>query len=191
MALTINDMKTIKYKVTFLSNWHVGSGLGAGAETDAECLKNTDGLPYIPGKTIKGLLKDACHDIAEVNADKISKDNITEIFGKDATKTENSKAGSVFFGNANISKDESQEIIDNGLQNFLFKNVSSTAIDEKTGVATKNSLRSMEVCMAISLEGSIEIEEKHQDSIKLAAKWLRHIGVNRNRGLGRCTVTII
>lgn len=182
---------TINYQITFLSDWHIGSGLGAGAETDAEILKNSDGLPYIPGKTIKGLLKDACNDIADINEGKISKETIEQIFGNYADKSAMSEPSSAFFGNANIHEIESKEIIKNDLQNFLFKNISSTAIDEKTGIASAKSLRSMEVCMPISLEGSIEIDEKHKEVIKLASKWVRHIGVNRNRGLGRCTISII
>jgi CRISPR/Cas system CSM-associated protein Csm3 (group 7 of RAMP superfamily) len=182
---------TINYKITFLSDWHVGSGLGAGAETDAEILKNIDGLPYIPGKTIKGLIKDACNDIADINEAKISKDVMTEIFGNYVGNSDKSESGSAFFGNATICIDESNEIIENNLQDFLFKNISSTAINEKTGIASSKSLRSMEVCMPIILQGSIEIDEKHQEVIKLASKWVRHIGVNRNRGLGRCTISII
>ena len=58
-------------------------------------------------------------------------------------------------------------------------------------IASSKSLRSMEVCMPISLEASIEIDKKHEEAIKLALLWVRHVGVNRNRGLGRCTVTLI
>lgn len=184
-------MTKINYKITFLSDWHIGSGLGAGAETDAEILKNTDGLPYIPGKTIKGLLKEACNDIADIDEGKISRDIIKQIFGKYVEKSFKSDSGSAFFGNAIIKCEESKEIIQNGLQNFLFKNVSSTAIDEKTGIASAKSLRTMEVCMPISLEGNIEIDEKHEEAVKVALKWVRHIGVNRNRGLGRCSIAII
>jgi CRISPR/Cas system CSM-associated protein Csm3 (group 7 of RAMP superfamily) len=191
MALNINNMTKINYKIKFLSDWHIGSGLGAGAETDAEIIKSSDGLPYIPGKTIKGLLKNACHDIADINESKISKEIINQIFGKDADKTDKSEAGSAFFGNATICIDESKEIIQNGLQEYLFKNISSTAIDENTRIASPKSLRSMEVCMPITLNGSIEIDQKHIEAITLACKWVRHIGVNRNRGLGRCTIAII
>ena len=191
MALIINNMTTINYKIKFLSDWHIGSGLGAGAETDAEILKNSDGLPYIPGKTIKGLLKNACNDIADINDLKISKETINQIFGKYADKTDKSVAGSAIFGNATICIDESKEIIENGLEKYLFKNISSTAIDENTGIASPKSLRSMEICMPITLNGSIEIDEKHKEAITLASKWVRHIGVNRNRGLGRCTIAII
>ncbi|MBK8390620.1 MAG: hypothetical protein IPL23_15620 [Saprospiraceae bacterium] len=44
----------LKYKIEILSEWHIGSGLGAGAETDAEILKDYQGLPYIPERPLKG-----------------------------------------------------------------------------------------------------------------------------------------
>lgn len=43
----------IKYKIEFFSNWHCGSGLAAGADVDALVVKDCNGLPYVPGKTIK------------------------------------------------------------------------------------------------------------------------------------------
>ena len=52
-------MTDIKYKITFFSNWHCGSGLAAGADTDELVIKDRNGLPYVPGRTIKGLLREA------------------------------------------------------------------------------------------------------------------------------------
>ena len=52
-------MTDIKYKITFYSNWHCGSGLAAGADTDELVIKDRNGLPYVPGRTIKGLLREA------------------------------------------------------------------------------------------------------------------------------------
>jgi CRISPR/Cas system CSM-associated protein Csm3 (group 7 of RAMP superfamily) len=182
-------MTTLNYTITLISDWHIGSGLGAGAETDAEIIKTKDGLPYIPGKTIKGLLKDACKDITEVQPNKMSEKTITEIFGEQDSVTKATIAGSAFFSNATIAKTESDEITSNGLQEYLYKNVSSTAIGEN-GIANQGSLRTLEVCMPISLIGTIEINENHREALALAIKWVRHIGVNRNRGLGRCKLTL-
>ena len=53
----------IKYKVIFFTDWHCGSGLAAGADVDALVIKDSDGLPYIPGKTMKGLLREAAEEI--------------------------------------------------------------------------------------------------------------------------------
>ena len=48
----------MKYKVTFLDYWHLSSGLSAGAKLDSTVTRDENGLPYIPGKTIKGLIKE-------------------------------------------------------------------------------------------------------------------------------------
>lgn len=178
-----------KYKIEILSEWHIGSGLGAGAETDAEILKDEHGLPYIPGKTIKGLLKDACHDIADVRSDIISHDDIVRIFGNYDNESNQSIAGHSYFENATLDPIETAEIVGNGLQNFLFKNIASTSID-KNGIADDKSLRTMEVCMPLTVNGSIDVGEADKERLQLAAKWIRHLGINRNRGLGRCKFII-
>ena len=44
-------MNDIKYKITFLTDWHCGSGLAAGADVDALVVKDKERLPYVPGKS--------------------------------------------------------------------------------------------------------------------------------------------
>jgi CRISPR/Cas system CSM-associated protein Csm3 (group 7 of RAMP superfamily) len=179
----------LKYQIEILSEWHIGSGLGAGAETDAEILKDENGLPFIPGKTIKGLLKDAFNDITDVNSGVISKEDKVKVFGDYDETEKKSNHGSAKFSNAVLLSDESDEIIKNGLKDYLYKNIASTAID-KNGIADEKSLRTMEVCMPLTLEGSIFVEADQKENIRLATKWVRHLGVNRNRGLGRCKFII-
>lgn len=183
---------TLKYKIEFLSEWHIGSGLGAGAESDATILMDAKGMPYIPGKTIKGLLRDAMNDISEVKPDKISEEDILNIFGQKSTlgKEDKLRKGNAHFSNAILEQNEYDAIVTNGLQDYLLKNVASTAID-RYGVADDKSLRTQQVCMPLALQGSIQIDEKCKTKMVLATQWLKGAGVNRNRGLGRCKMTII
>ncbi|MDD2650440.1 MAG: RAMP superfamily CRISPR-associated protein, partial [Candidatus Cloacimonetes bacterium] len=51
------------YQVKFLSDWHCGSGLTSGSDVDALVIKDQNNLPIIPGKTIKGLLREAAETI--------------------------------------------------------------------------------------------------------------------------------
>ena len=46
---------TIDYTICFFSPWHCGSGTSAGADVDELVVKDKNGMPYIPGKTLKGL----------------------------------------------------------------------------------------------------------------------------------------
>ncbi len=169
----------LTYKITFLSDWHCGSGLSGGAEADVTVIKDDHNLPYIAGKTIKGLLKEALEDMAEVN--QCTKDDINAIFGIEAYDKNDKKA---FFSNATLSKDEREDITPT-LSDFLYRNIASTQI-KANGTAKENSLRVMEVCIPITLEGTIVCNEDQIDLLKKALKWVRHLGVNRNRGLGRC-----
>lgn len=176
----------IKYKIKMLSDWHVGSGLDAGADADALVLKNQDGLPYIPGKTLKGLLKDALLDMKDV--EQCDEEALNRIFGYEAKAR--SHKGSAFFANAELPKQERKEITSNGLAPFLYRNIASTRIGQK-GIAKKGSLRTMEVTQPVELESYIaDIEANDVEMLEKAFKWLRRLGVNRNRGLGRCQFSI-
>jgi len=178
---------TIKYKIELLSEWHVGSGLDSGSDADALVLKDENNLPYIPGKTIKGLLRDSLSEILDVG--QIPKNEIEAIFGLEAEdyNTERKKA---YFSNAELSTIEKNEIT-KALAAHLYKNIASTKIEKKTGVAARNSLRTMEVCIPLTLEGVIETEVENATEIFVKAmKWTRYLGVNRNRGLGRCKFSI-
>jgi CRISPR/Cas system CSM-associated protein Csm3 (group 7 of RAMP superfamily) len=180
----------IKYTITFLSDWHAGSGLSAGAEADAVVIKDKNNLPYLPGKTIKGLLKDALYDIIEVQPSLIDIAKVDQYFGKENENTKGSIAGTLFFSNAQLPKNEAEEITKE-LSDFLYHNLASTTIDDN-GVAKAGSLRTMEVCVPLTLEAEIEGVEKEDVAIfETAFKYLRHLGVNRNRGLGRCKFKLI
>lgn len=184
-------MKKIQYEIKFLSEWHIGSGLGAGAASDAVVLVDKNQMPFVPGKTIKGLLRDAMCEINEVQQEKISKDDILRIFGQEKELKENEelKNGNAHFSNATIEKDEYNVIVQKKLQEYIVKNIASTAINEY-GVAEEKSLRSREVCIPMTLFGSIDIEAADEVKVKMALQWVRAMGVNRNRGLGRCKITI-
>jgi CRISPR/Cas system CSM-associated protein Csm3 (group 7 of RAMP superfamily) len=173
----------LKYKIEMLSDWHIGSGLDSATDADALTLKNDQELPYIPGKTIKGLVKDAVNDLIEI--DQAKEEQLIKIFGK-MTNDRDSLSGNAFFSNAIMLEKESQEIYHNSLSNFLYRNIASTSI-AKNGVAKDKSLRVMQVTLPITLEGTItHLETDDKALLETALQLIRHLGVNRNRGLGRC-----
>jgi CRISPR-associated protein Csx10 len=47
-----------------LSDWHVGAGHGVPGGPDALVRRDHDDLPYVPGTTLTGLLRDACLTVA-------------------------------------------------------------------------------------------------------------------------------
>ena len=70
----------IDYSIEFFSYWHCGSGLAAGADVDELAIKDGDGLPYVPGRTVKGLLRDAAESLARAGA--VDGAFIPEVFGE-------------------------------------------------------------------------------------------------------------
>lgn len=188
------ETEKINYKITFLSDWHAGSGLGSGADADAVVIKDANHLPYVPGKTMKGLLKDSLIDIMEVQPNIVSKAFIDKHFGyeikDDKGKVIKTEAGSLFFSNAELADTEKKEALGDVSQ-FLYRNIASTAIDKTTGVAQEFSLRTMEVCIPLVIEGYISgLDKAAIPILEMGLKMLRHLGSNRNRGLGRCTIEL-
>ena len=182
----------IDYQVKIHSYWHCGSGLAAGADVDALVIKDQDGFPYIPGKTMKGLVREAIEDYLRFA--KESKETVAAVekaLGKPVSNDSDKEVkGKAFFTNAEIEADLRRDIVNVGLQKYLFSNIASTAIG-KDGVALKNSLRRIEVAVPCELTGKIiGIEDSLKEVIAKSLGLIKHIGVNRNRGLGRCTISI-
>jgi CRISPR/Cas system CSM-associated protein Csm3 (group 7 of RAMP superfamily) len=183
-------MSKIKYTIKFFTDWHCGSGLSSGADLDLLVIKNKDKLPFIPGKTIKGLLREAVEEI-QVYSD--SKFDLIEIFGAETNIKKGingDKQGCCFFKNAELKEDLQEAIVSNKLQDYLYRSVASTAINED-GIADDHSLRKMEVTVPCELEGEIlDVPEEFVSIIENGLKFIKRLGQNRNRGLGRCTITI-
>ena len=168
----------MKYKVTFLDYWHLSSGLSAGAKLDSTVTRDENGLPYIPGKTIKGLIR----EMAELTC---NKEFVTKCFGS------SSDIGECNFSNAEIEENTKKTIINNSLQNQLFDEIASTKIDDK-GIAESGSLREIEVVIPMTLYGEIKnIPDEYKQEMIKALNKVKRMGLNRNRGLGRCIIEVI
>jgi CRISPR-associated protein Csx10 len=55
---------TFEVRVVPLSDWHVGTGRGRVGSVDATVRKDRDGLPFVPAKSLIGVLRDACETVA-------------------------------------------------------------------------------------------------------------------------------
>lgn len=187
-------MTNIKYKITFFSEWHAGSGLTSGSDLDALVIKDQQHLPFIPGKTLKGLLKEAAEILKEIEG---PPDDafIKEVFGMESSKPdespEASTQGSAHFTNAELSTAIKSKILHDELAGYLYRDVASTEIGA-SGVAKKHSLRRMETTIPVILEARIlNIDEKYTSKMKDCFKWIKRLGQNRHRGLGRCSFEFI
>ncbi len=170
---------TLKYKITFFDYWHLSSGLSAGTKLDSSVVKDQYGLPYVPGKTLKGLLRE--------QAELVNPSLAAQCFGD-----EKECVGVCYFGNSTIEKSVADEIISNSLQAELYDTITSTKIDDN-GVAEDNSLREIEVVIPLELYGEIvDIATPEQEKIlNDAIGLIKRVGLNRNRGLGRCKIEVL
>ena len=191
----------IQYTLTFFSEWHCGSGLAAGADVDALVVKNSAGMPYVPGKTIKGLVREAVETLLALrNETDACRALFVEAFGNAADSdwdmlghltADKMRRGAAFFSNAELSASLQRELAAEGLESYLFRAVASTALDEE-GIALDHSLRRMQTVIPCELTGSItdvpcELVPVLTDALRL----IKRLGQNRNRGLGRCEFKVI
>ena len=132
----------IEYKVEFFTDWHCGSGLAAGADADALVIKDSDRLPFLPGKTVKGLLREGMEDIItfkygdnpslrkemeEIVKETLGFFNDSNDIGNEKTEM---KIGKAHFTNASLSENEREAVLAGSLQPYLFRVISSTAVSD-------------------------------------------------------------
>ena len=154
---------TLKYKLKFFDYWHLSSGLSAGAKLDSTVVKDDNNLPYASGKTIKGLLREMAEEFGDV-----------------------STMHKAYFSNATLKNSLKDEIVSNDLQDNLYDVIASTKIGDD-GLAVDNSLREIEVVIPLTLYGEIrDVPSDFEKSLKKSLKLIKRMGLNRNRGLGRC-----
>ncbi len=178
----------MKLIFNFYSDWAIGSGKG-GNGYDSIILQDDDHLPFIPGKTIKGLLREAFEEL-------YGKDVAIELFGhkkSDDTKTEDLTGGTLHFNSAYLPKAYKQ--LPESAKNMLFRSRTATRLDDDKQ-AVDHSLRKNQVTIPLVLEASVlqkdyneELSDDDFKKIENAAKMLKILGEKRHRGLGRVKVT--
>lgn len=164
----------LKYRVKFYDYWHLSSGLSSGSRLDSSVVKGNDNLPFIPGKTIKGLLKESAKNFG-------NKEFLEECFG-----LEKDKIGACYFTSAFLEKSTQEQILQNNLEDNLYDVLATTKIDE-FGIAADGSLREIEVVIPVSLYGEVKnLKDEYVQDMIQSLKSIKRMGLNRNRGLGRC-----
>lgn len=179
-----------------------GDGFSSGLDTDV-CYDNR-GVPYIPGRRIKGCLREAAELLCENNTEEGKV--VAAIFGEHGS----SEGGLIVVGPATIrelggealdipSSMDRQKVID------LFTYTrAQTALEPNEGYAKKNSLRYMRVvkhydplhsdantAKPLVFVADVEIGDcavetgsRHKQLLERASHAMRNIGLDRNRGFG-------
>jgi CRISPR/Cas system CSM-associated protein Csm3 (group 7 of RAMP superfamily) len=196
----------LDFTLTFAvqSYWQIGSGLEGGAYADSLALKDANGLPYIPGKSIKGLLKEAFSQANENNwfTDVTNTNLLALLFGVEGVAGLDSQ-GLLQLTSATLSAQECHYFDRHpSAKSNLFKVTYSTAIDD-TGVASETSLRSMEVVVPMSLCATLSVNTLHpsyaaadkqiteqlHSYLTQVVSLISKLGAKRHRGFGQVLVT--
>ena len=180
-------MPNLHYKITFYSYWHANSGKGAGMEKDSLVIKDENGLPFIPAKTMKGLFRDAADTLMDAGY-LMNSDFKTRVFGFGGDEGQQSETSAeVRFDNASLGF-VNQETELKVLSHNLYDAKSSTRIGEKKQ-AEDYSLRTAEATIPVALYGVIKnLSEQDVEPMTKAFKMVKRLGLKRTRGFGRCIV---
>jgi CRISPR/Cas system CMR subunit Cmr6 (Cas7 group RAMP superfamily) len=180
----------MKYKIELFNYWHCGTGLSGANDVSQLCVKDRFNLPFIPGKTLKGLIRDAAFEINKFQGEDWES-FISRVFGKCKDRRE-SDSGNCFFSNAEFSEGVKDELLkDKQNIHFLFKKIYSTSIDENSQTKA-GSLRSLEVCVPLMLFAAIksaDLGKEDEAKLKICLSYIKRLGLNRNRGLGQCNIS--
>lgn len=100
------DSSLVKYDLTvsFLGYWFVGTGRESGAYSDESVLRDSSGFPYVPGKSLKGVFREAFASAAEagwfdafntrgISREEFAKELTGLIFGRPGAKLSTRNTG--------------------------------------------------------------------------------------------------
>lgn len=173
--------------------WHCGSGRGEGSHADALVERDAHGLPYVPGRTLKGLLREATELLEEAGA--APANAAVRYFGTapaSGLSRHESEAGLLAFSSAALPEGLVSWLsgpVGAVHKGALFRIHYSTAI-AASGVAKDKSLRGIEAAVPMDLECVVAgpDDDGWVELLDAAFPLVRAIGGHRRRGFGRCTL---
>ena len=205
----------ITYCVDFKSDHHIGSGFGIAGVVDDTLVKDSKGCLFIPGETLKGIIRDACEDLA--NALPIPTCDGTVAEGKKmcgVNRNDDTCLLCLIFGTEVIPshfrfqsarrRDAVSELLgdekmDHALQ-ALSRVEAHNRIDRHTGTAAEKRLFAYELGRksepyqaGISQIRPFDNEAQEKDAFALLVAGMRFVlrmGGKRRRGKGRCRLRI-
>ncbi len=198
-------------RITLQSDAAFTRGDGLAGSVNAEVQHDENGLPYLAGKTLKGLMTAACAEILfgmEQSTD-VSRDTLKRyqgsaqnLFGK--AGSDRGSIGLLHFGDACLPEALRLSVA-RDIQDRHYRPLDAleslttlrrqTAMDPVTGAPLKNSLRTIRVILrSIQLDARLStlgnLEPRDLALLAACAKALRRAGAHRGRGLGKITVDL-
>jgi len=189
-------MHHARLDINVLDLWLFGSGRGEGAHIDSTPLLDARGLPYVPGRAVKGLLRDATLDLLRLQApsEHVANLQLTDLFGtrEEGQTRHNTQPGRLQFTDAQLPPALAAALSANRQAiKGLFHDLRATAIDDRTGTARDHTLRSIRAVVPMQLQAELSTSEVQDfELIRKAAHLVTALGAHRSRGLGRCACSL-
>jgi len=195
---------SVKCHVIFdlLTPWAVSSGRTGGPAADATVVRSPGGLPYLPGRSVKGLLREGCRQAEALGY--LPAGTCQQLFGEwsfaaNAASRYEVAAGQLSFSDARLPReyeDFARSKPEGAAWATAFvQSIAATALEE-SGLARDKTLRTFEVAVPMTLRATIECPTSGDaavdwlEAIKVAASLVRAVGAHRNRGFGRAQLRI-
>ncbi|RKX53362.1 MAG: hypothetical protein DRP50_05990 [Thermotoga sp.] len=191
----------MKLRIEVCSYTLLGSGEGSGL-IDADIVFDEFGIPYIPARRVKGILKEIAQEVCEILG--ISEKIVGKVFGEGGFLEGKLRFENLYIENYSEIKDELEQLKNtNEWRNLLHReNIVNyfttlryqTAIE--SGVAKEGSLRTFRVLKPhFVFIGKIKrkdlLSPKESAILYLAVRNFKRIGTSRNRGYGEVNASII
>ncbi|MGH3156847.1 MAG: RAMP superfamily CRISPR-associated protein, partial [Streptosporangiaceae bacterium] len=202
------SLRRFPVRVCMLSDWIVGTGEGRAGDVDATVRRDGDGLPFIPAKSLTGIWRDACEQVAAWLGAPGQEANpwrgwVDWIFGSQPDVTTDAariahrgpQPAALALSPARLPRLLRDAC--RGRSALLAAAVlvrPGVAIDDYTGVASDDMLRVEERARPETLEAWAEFTAFDDDAVPLPAEFLLRAGATaidglggkRNRGAGAC-----
>lgn len=188
-------------EVAFHDYWHIGSGRGGGPGVDARVRRTPGGLPYLPGRTLKGVLRDAARlttvDVKHLFGTGLdgAKDGDDAVRSLEQARFE-TEPGVLAVGSARLGREQADaweraavaDANDQAFRPAFFEELNRTAMND--GKAEPGSLRTIEVAVPMQLWARLEAPPEAWPALREILPLVTAIGGGKRRGLGRVELTL-
>ncbi len=199
---------------TMLSDWHFGTGAGIPGSLDRVTIRDADGLPFVPAKSVMGVWRDACETLAyglDGGTEGRWDNWLLALFGSEPSRHIGGGAveprpalltvGSAALPESLASRLRGDDPKIVALRQALTFVKPGVRIDPQSGRAQDEHLRFVEVGRAgavfVATAGLVPDAGFSAEQHRLALAFLtagagliQRIGAGRRRGLGACRATV-
>ena len=182
----------MKLRIELKSDLCTASGENYNSYIDTDVVFDDYGLPYIPAKRLKGVIKEAALELVEFGL--YSKVDYEILFGKEGTARAAFAIDNAYLEYAKEYIHDLARCSDGTVRHpqrvlDLFTYTRTQTALEQSGAAKENSLRTFRVVNKGEIfEARIkflkQVSNSQEELLKQAVRMVKHIGCSRTRGLG-------